>query len=127
MSTQTVLSVKASAEQAAPEEEAGPGAWTTSNRPPPMFSLRFGPEERRSYPYDDLRGIQLQGERLRLYFMQATVTLTGRNMEALADHIERHTVGCVRQRHRSAFLLARGDDYIERIEIGPPDPEGLMR
>jgi hypothetical protein len=63
---------------------------------------------------------------LTLYFYQATIRIRGRDMEKLADMVERHGVRFIREQHLSAFEAEGARGQIERIEVTPPALEKLQ-
>jgi hypothetical protein len=108
------------------EEVQDVGAWGLSRVPPMMLSLRFMDGNRRSFSYAELVGTEYKKDVLTLYFYQATVRIRGRDMEKLADTIERHGVRFIREQHLSPFEANGGQGQIERIEIAPPALEKLQ-
>lgn len=100
-------------------------AWGLARQPQMALSLRFVNGNRRFFAYNDLAGGAYLGDVIRLHFYHATVTMRGKGLQELADHLERQTVRFIREQHVAPFEVEGTAFFIERIEVGPANLEAL--
>lgn len=113
-----------SADKAAAEEAARP--WVHRTSPQMMLALHFAGGDRIAFEYFHLISPRLLGGTiLKLHFLNATVTIHGRHLEGLFDHVATHTAAIVREKHESEFSVGVYAPYVERIEVGRADMDGV--
>ena len=116
-------SIATSADNAAAPEAAR--AWVQRSSPQMMLALHFAGGDRVAFEYFHLISPSLHGSILKMHFLNATVTNHGRHHEGLYDHIATHTAAIIREKHESEFSVGTDAPYIERIEVGRPDIDGV--
>jgi hypothetical protein len=107
------------------EQAESKRAWYDQNRAQMMLGLEWANGRQRLFAYAELCGVDYQGEVLVLYFLQATVMLTGAGLKKLTDKLRRHCVWWIRESKAKPFRASQDEEYVESIQIGSPELEAL--
>jgi hypothetical protein len=113
-----------SAEAVSPStEESKP--WTDRPQPLAMFYVQFADGTARGYQYFDMIGPEFLGDRVKVYFHYATLTIEGRHLRELFLKLLEHKVYAIRVQHEHEGLVSILSPYITDISLDDPDPKAL--
>lgn len=106
-----------------PTEERKP--WADRPQPLAMFYVQCDNGHARGFQYFDMTSPEFLGDRVRVYFPHATLTIKGRHLWELFLKLLEHKVYAIREQHEHEGLVSSLSPYITEITIDDPDPKAL--
>jgi hypothetical protein len=98
------VSTPAMEEASQPTEDGKP--WTAHGQPLPMFYVHYENGYAWGFQYFNMLSPEFLGERVKVSFHEATITITGRHLWDLFRKLLEHKIHAIRERHEHEGLVS---------------------
>lgn len=90
-----------------------------------MFYVHFANGNARGFQYFDMTSPEFLGDRIKVYFPQATLAIRGQHLWELFLKLMEHKVHAIREQQEYEGAVSSLASYITGITIDDPDPKAL--